>query len=493
MDHRGLKGTSSAQSGYRGARPSPTIDPVPATRRGIAQPGPGRRRVIGVALAVGCVSFAAVAQLREGATPNPAPAAQARRGDAAGLRAGTAFKSVRAVRASTVDQLLGVNADLMQGNWSSIAGPGGMLEQVKFIGAETIRVGVPDPAHWTAPMMQELVAAGIKFDLVVIPSESPGQNVAWIKDFLLRYPGSVTMVEGPNEPNNWGVSFNNKTGVEGAVLWQNEFHRIMNDDPVTARLPVYGMSSYPVVASHSDINNLHVYAFNGDQARHHFEQARSAQEAVDPGKPWGITEFGYFTIPGFAPAGFPRWQGIDEQTQAKLTANAYLEAASMGATHLSLYALRDWPKAQAGDFGGHFGLFRGDNSPKPAAVALHNIETVLHDSESATFVPGSLEYATTASADVRSLLMQRADGQFVLAFWKTPDVWDQIAKRPRGNPAENFDLRLAASAVSLEVFDPLVGPAAVQSVQNVAEWRLSVIDHPIFVVIGGGTAAAGPR
>src|SRR5690348_5453704 len=154
----------------------------------------------------------------------------------------------QAVRAFEIDRLLGVNPDFWQGNWSRISGSGGMIEQARFVGAETLRIGAPDPANWATPLIPELVEAGVKLDLVTLPSAMPQQNATWIKEFLVRYPGSVAMVEGPNEPNNWGVNYASKSGVEGAVAWQRDFYAMMKADPVTADLPIYGMSSFPVVA-----------------------------------------------------------------------------------------------------------------------------------------------------------------------------------------------------------------------------------------------------
>ena len=396
-------------------------------------------------------------------------------------RASAQTTARQAIPARAVTNLLGVQPDLNQGNWASIEGTGGMIEQARFVGAGILRVSVPDPDNWATPNLPQLVAAGLKLDFIAAPYAPPDRNALWIKDFLTQFPGSVALVEGPNEPNNFAVEYAGETGVSAAMRWQADFYAAMKADPVTAHVPIYGLASFPKVAAASDVNNLHVYPIRARQARRAIEDEAREQRAVDPGKPWGITEFGYFTIPGFEPPG-QHWEGVDEVTQAKLLASAYFDAASLGASHLILFNLRDWCSNRADDVNAHFGLFRCDNSPKPAANILRNIAAHLADHGEAVR-PGRLSFRTNASPQVRDMLLQRGDGRFVLVFWRTPDIWDENADRQINHEYQRFTLQFEARQASVQVFDPLTDAEAVWSERNAQQVPVVIVDRPVIVVV----------
>jgi hypothetical protein len=397
-------------------------------------------------------------------------------------RASAQTAARQALPARAVANLLGVQPDLNQGNWASIEGSGGMIEQARFVGAGILRVNVPDPDNWATPHLSQLVAAGLRLNFIAAPYAPPDRNVLWIKDFLTQFPGSVAFVEGPNEPNNFAVEYAGETGVGAAVRWQADFYAAMKADPVTAHIPVYGLASFPKIAAASDVNNLHVYPIRARQARRAIEDEAREQQAIDPGKPWGITEFGYFTIPGFEPPG-QYWEGVDEITQAKLLANAYLDAASLGTNHLILFNLRDWCSTRPDDVNAHFGLFRCDNRPKPAAHVLRNIAALLAD-HGEDFRPGRLSFRTNASSQVRNLLLQRSDGSFILIFWRTPDVWDENADRRINHEDQRFTLQFGTRQASVQVFDPLTSAEAVWFGRNAQQVPVAIADGPILVVIG---------
>lgn len=383
----------------------------------------------------------------------------------------------RAIRVSGVEQALGANSQLLYGNWTSIPS---MIAQAEYAGIDALRVGAPTakpgPVYYSH--LEQIAAAGLKLDVVVDTSDTPVNNASAIAGFLKLHPGSIAFIEGPNEPNNWGVDYAGKSGVEGAKAWMADFYAAMNANALTKDVAIAGMSSWPPVAAESDTNNLHIYPNHGDQPRTYIAEGVAAQGAADPGKGFVITEMGWYTAPGLGDAG-AAWSGVDEATHAKLVLNAYMDAASMGISHVGFYELRDWIFT---DIAAHFGLFRKDDTPKPAATALHNLEAVLADTgaTAGTFAPGSLDYTTTAPSDVQSMLMQKSSGEFVLAFWREPDVWDQAAQKAINPAGVSFNLQLA-SAVNASVFDPLAGSAAIKTAQGATTLALSLTDHPVLV------------
>lgn len=386
-----------------------------------------------------------------------------------------------AVPTSTVDRLLGVNVDLTQGNWTSIDT---MIAQAWYIGADMLRVAVPTASNWTVPYgcMDQLAAAGLKLDMVVDTGTTPAANVAAIAAFLIAHPGSVAFVEAPNEPNNWGVNYAGRTGVAGAQAWQQEFYAAMNANPVVASVPIIGMSSWPPVATASDANNLHIYPNNGNQPGTDIANGVAVQVAVDTGKAFVISEMGWFTAPGVSAPG-TGWVGVDEATQAKLMLNAYMDAASLGALGLEFYELRDWIYTDAA---AHFGLFHSDDTPKLAAVALHNLQTILTNPNAGTgaYTPGSLDTTITAPANVHSMLMQDSAGVFTLALWREPDIWDEANGRPITADTVTVNLHLNAAA-DIATYDPRVGDQALHTSLATTDIQLAVSDHPILLRITG--------
>ena len=393
----------------------------------------------------------------------------------------------QAIRASRVDHALGVQTDLTTGNWSSIPT---MIAEAQYIGAETVRVYVPTEGNWTTRYgyTEQLTDAGLKLDLVADTGDTPARNVAAIAAFVTAHPGSVALIEGPNEPNNNGVQYAGLSGVAGALAWQHDFYAALNANPATADIPVAGVSSWPYVAAASDENNLHVYPDNGDQPLAAIAANIAQQNAVDPNKPFAITEMGWSTLPGVRPQG-ANMAGVDTATQAKLLLNGYMDAASLGATHVGLYDLRDWATAP-GDFYSHFGLFFSNDTPKPAAVALHNMQAILADAGASadSFTPGSLDYALSAQ-DVRSMLLQKSSGEFVLALWREPDIWNEAGGVAINAAGESVTLRVGGTA-DAAVYDPLIGTRPISNVAATNNFTLTVTDHPIFVTLSGVTAAA---
>ena len=380
-----------------------------------------------------------------------------------------------ALRAYDVDNALGVHTDITQGNWSDIDT---MIAQARYAGIDTLRVGVPSPNNaWTSPYLDTLAKAGLKLEMLVDTRETPQANAALIAGFVKAHPGSVSFVEGPNEPSNWGVDYAGKSGTAGAQAWQKEFYAAMNADPATADITVAGPSSW--IASASDVINVHPYAQRGDQPGSYIDRELVNMNAIDPGKGFVITETGYYTLPGANP------NGVDEATQAKLVLNTYMDAVSKGAKSVGFFALRDWQNPDWDSFG----LFHGDNSPKPAATALHNLESILTDggAGAATFKPGTLDYTVTAPADVHSMLMQKSGGEFVLAVWREPDVWNEASMRATNPAGEGVHLQLAAAA-NVAIYDPLTGTGATKTAAGVTALDLTVVDHPVFLSLTASAA-----
>jgi hypothetical protein len=389
------------------------------------------------------------------------------------------------LRASTVENALGIQPDLVQGNWSTIPD---MIAQAKYAGVDTLRIAAPTTNN-PYGQFDRLAEAGFKLEFVADTAQTPQVNADAIAAFVKLHPGSVAFVEGPNEPNNFTVTYHGQSGIPAAISWQADFYAAMNANPVTAAIPVAGMSSWPAVAAASDLNNMHIYPSAGGQPAAALAEGLGVQNSVDPGKGFVVTEEGWYTAPGVTDPN-PFVNGVDEPTQAKLMLNAYMDGMSQGASAVTLYSLRDWIYT---DTGGHFGIFHADGTPKAAATALHNVDAILIDAapDAATFATQALDYSVQGAAGVKSLVMEKANGDYVLALWSEPDVWNETVGNAINPATSTYTVHLG-KATDTAVYDPMVGSAAIKTAAGVQDLQVSISDHPVFVTLHAAAALPPP-
>jgi hypothetical protein len=185
---------------------------------------------------------------------------------------------------------------------------------------------------------------------------------------------------------------------------------------------------------------------------------------------------------------------VDETTQAKLVLNTYADAAQLGSKATDVYNLLDaYPDPSGTDQGAHYGLFRLDNSPKPAATAIHNLTSILQDSgpDSSSFSAGSLAYSVTGLPDTGyTSLTEKSSGSFQIMIWNEPAVWDLGSHQPIADSSTSVTVDLGQNFDTVQVFDPLQSADAVQIFHNVTALSLDLSDHLLIVQASGAQAAS---
>jgi hypothetical protein len=255
-------------------------------------------------------------------------------------------------------------------------------------------------------------------------------------------------------------------------------------DAVLAGLPVYDLTGGEFaelelglsdISGHADFANQHPYPQRGDQPASWI--ARGFEHyAGDP--PKVITEFGYYTDPTDTEG----WGGVSEDVQAKSILNGLFDAFALGVTRTYIYELVDvLPVPEY--WGNHFGLFRSDHSPKPAAAAIHNLTSLIAGVDG-VFTPGRLDFQLSGlPASGNRLLFQRQDGTFVLALWNEPDNWDELAHRPLATTPTNVTVDLGFAYRSVQVFDPIAGIDPISVRDGERTFVLPLDDHPLLVFV----------
>lgn len=359
---------------------------------------------------------------------------------------------------------IGVNMHLDSGG--AYANLAAIEADLRYLGVSNVRDSASnggDFALWS----QVAQATGVKFDDYIGETSVAGMNAELALMAPLANAGILNALEGGNEEDNaYPASLGNTLAATAA--FQGQLYTLATQ----LGLPAINMSfgdgwtaannwhgNYDKVGDLSAIAtyaNAHVYPAAAPAAI--VQQLNTDAHLAASTRPIINTEFGY------------NLQVNDPTQAAKWTLDGLLDAWSSGDVQTYLYGLVD-------DSSGNWGLFNADGTARPAATAIHNLVSLLSDTGSGG---GSLAYSLTDSTGgLNSTLLAKSDGTFWLALWNETSGADAVT------------LNLANAATQIQVFDPLTGTTAIQSVSNSATLNLTLPDHPLLVEIGGaGTATA---
>lgn len=352
-----------------------------------------------------------------------------------------------------------------------------VISDLRYLGLQNVRDWSLKPTGQGQESYQRAAAAGVKFDLIFREWSIP-EGIAPLNAYFQRHPASVVAIEGPNEVNNEPVEFNGLKGDAAAQALQAALYRAVKADPTLRPVPVFNVTSYPDLKGEADYANFHAYAHNGDQPGDELAKSLARQRAVMPSGPIVLTESGYTTLASDR-------DGVDERTQAKLTLNTLFDGIRLGASRVYLYELLDAYADPAGaDKQRHFGLFRFDGSPKPAATAVHNLSAILAVAGKGGGAPGQHPRFQGMPADGRSLTLTAADGGVVVALWREPRIWDHARRSPVAVPGVRMTVTARAP---VEIYDPLQASTPVAKTGRDEAASFELVDHVVLVrVLGGG-------
>ncbi len=420
---------------------------------------------------------------------------------------GQATAQITAVPARAFLRSLGVNSAVSKrGETLSDT-----IQAARFLGLGWFRAGYESEVP-VADLIELHQQTGVRFSYGLM---SGGTNITRLLAGARQLAAADALIalEGNNEPNNWGVAYAGPAGGRN-LSWlpvaklQAELYRAVKSDPLLKDFPVWSPSEmgaetdnvglqYLTVPTNSgclmpdgtkfaDAANCHNYLTHPGWSGLHDNQT---WVAADPGsscrvdglygnhgRTWGHHYEGYsestlLTLPKVTTETGVTLEGpITEEVQARLYLSAYLDQFKRGWSHTSIYLLRD-----RSDEGGNqtFGFYRPDYTPRKAAVFLHNLTMILAD-DRAIQTAGTLNYALPHQpATVHDLLLQKQDGTFELV------IWDE---RFTGGE-DNVDVNFGNAFSSVKVYDPTVGTAAIQLLNNVKSVSWKASNHPVVIEI----------
>jgi hypothetical protein len=404
---------------------------------------------------------------------------------------------VGAVAADDFLSSLSINTHIDQG----ITGAS-YIEPLRYLGIRNIRDGARNLGQTLLLHRQ----TGVRFDLI----GGGDLHAVILAGKILANAGALLSFEGPNEPNNFPITYNGRMGG-GTGSWtpvaqfQQALYQAVKSDSELRDYPVFAVSeagaeidnvglqfltipagagtTFPDGTRYADYANPHNYV-SSTRGIYIDNQAWNASDPtldgpwdslyVEYGVTWrrhfnGYTNEQLMALPRVTTeTGWDSVAGIGgEKTQGIVLVNTYLAAFKRGWRYTFIYQLRD---GEGGS--GNQGLFHLDSTPKLAATYIHNLTKILADS-SQIASPGHLEYSiTNQTATVHDLLLQKSDGVFELALWD---------ENVRGS--DHVALNLGRAHAKVNVYDVTVGTSPTQTLTNVDSISLILSDHALIVEV----------
>ncbi|MDI6451659.1 glycosyl hydrolase [Anaerobaca lacustris] len=403
---------------------------------------------------------------------------------------------------------------------SSITGRGetlaGTMEALTYTGIRFIRCGLEDRISVDDMIeLRKQTGARIAYGLL-----SGGTDLGRLirEARPLASAGALLAVEGNNEPNNWGITYQGEVGGRDkswlpVARLQRDLYQAVKSDPVLRDCPVWNISEsgaqtdnvglqfltipdgagtlMPDGTQYADFANCHNYITHPSWPGLHDNQTwRSASPGPDCpvdglygnyGRTWrnhfaGYSESELLTLPRVTTeTGYPVGGPVTEDIQARLFVNLYLSQFKRRWSHTAIYLLRTRSNEPAHHI---YAMYKMDYTPKQAAHYLHNLTTILADSGSVS-EPGQLDYSIpNQPATVHDLLLQKSDGTFALVLW---------GERFAGG-ADKVTVNLGARCATVKVYDPTTDVSPTQSLSDVGSLSLTMTDHPVIIELAASGA-----
>jgi hypothetical protein len=392
---------------------------------------------------------------------------------------------------------LGVNTHVDQGY-----DPVSYIEPLRYLGVRNIR----DSERNLSGTLMLHEQTGVQIDLLL-----GGDLPRFIEAArIVAKARALLSMEGPNEPNNFPITYNGERGGGNSLTWvpvaklQSDLYGAVKKDPDLSRYPVFQVSEggaetedvglqflkIPVDARtllpdgtlFADYANVHNYV-SGVRTGYLDNQAWRAADPVlnshwdglygEYGRTWKRHFRGYSndqleTLPRVTTeTGWNAPNPQEERIQGIVLVNTYLAQFKRGWRYTFLYELGE---GEGGN--GNQGLFHVDWTPKLAATYIHNLTSILADS-SAPIPPRKLDYAITQQPPtVHDLLLEKSSGAFELLVWG-----EQVAG------VNTVLVNLGRIFARVAIYDITADTTPFRVLHNIDSLSLTVGDHAMIVEV----------
>jgi len=332
----------------------------------------------------------------------------------------------------------------------------------------------------------------------------------------LAKAGALLSIEGPNEPNNWGVTYQGERGGSNGswmavAKLQRDLYSAVKNDPALKHYPVWMPSETGAQTDNTGLQFLTIpkgantlmpdgteYA---DYACCHNYICHPSWQGLHDNQTWlsslpfkecpvdglygnygltwrnkfaGYTDKALETLPrvttetGYA---IDEKEGVTEEIQARLYLNLYLSQFKQGWKHTAVYLLKG--RANEPDHE-KFAFYTLDYKPKQAAIYMHNFTAILADPQPVKS-PGRLAYVIpNQPSTTHDLLLQKSNGHYLLAIW---------GERFGSGGTDAVTVRFGKIVKQLNLYDPTAGTMPLSKSQKINSIELEVSDHPVILDI----------
>jgi len=376
-----------------------------------------------------------------------------------------------------------------------------IISSLDYLGISHVRDSYSAFGHGNA-VIDALANAGVSFDFRVsytLPaagSSGLASYVSALAEFKTEHPGLLLSIEGINEANLNSFSYNGMTSLEGAAAFQEALYAAVKANAVLSDVTVVNFSignqtdamnaTVSDMSAYSDAANAHVYVQTGALADGQIEQDLALAKDISTNDPVIVTETGYTTLSSTAGI------GVNEDAQAKLVLSNLLLAYENGSSATYLYELFDSPSSVSrGDKEAHFGLFNTDGTPKEAAVAVHNLTTILsHGDDGSAHTGADISYSlSNAPSYTHTMLMNKSGAVSDLVVWADTLKWDNTTQAEIDTPPTTVTVQFGQVESAIYVYDPLKGTAPVAVYYNTSAIQIDLSDRPLVIEVGATAAA----
>lgn len=407
------------------------------------------------------------------------------------------------VRSIDFVQSIGVN---IKGSvlYNGYANSSLILQSLNYIGVSNVRDALVQYGK-AAPVLDALADAGIRFDFRVssaLPAKGAdgmAEYVAMLKAFQAEHPGAILSIEGLNEANAFYFNYNGDSSIAGAAAFQQYLYTAIKADPQLANLPVYNFTiadhsdaSYAAMGdlgAYSDAANIHLYMSTSGSGDPRMEYVMGLGRGASRGDPLVVTEIGHTTLrtePGI---------GTSQKAQAKMMLSELLLAYENGSQASYIYELFDNSASRPrGEKEVYFGLFSEAGNPKPAAIALHNLTTILTSGDEGGadgVLPVAFSVQSSAST-VHAMSFEKSGGVYDIAVWNDRPVWNDATDADYANPIISTVVSLGRVESIVRVYDPMIGLTPIATYRNVSSVTLPLRDSPLIIEVGANDVVREP-
>jgi|GEM_PF-2758037 len=385
---------------------------------------------------------------------------------------------------------IGVNTHLRytDGGYANVSK---VVSDLAYLGITQVRDQISNGSGGSAPISSyvALARAGVQFTFNVNATSTTGlqSQLGMVDQVAKSVAGSVVGIEGANEINNFGATYNGVSGLQGALNLQRALYSAVHSDSNLQGVGVdyftgynagsIGMGPDPLATTGlADYDTQHPYPNNGQAPGAWVARSQALPNTASSTAAAVFTETGYTT------------NQVNQDVQAKYTLDLLLDTAKEGISKTYLYELMDAyaPGSRQGDAG--FGLFDSTGAPKEAATAIHNLSAILSDkgANAAGFQATALNYSVAGlSSNGSSMAIEKSNGDYVIAVWAEPQIWNNSSKSEVAAPNQTVTITLPQAYATEQVFDPLPGSAPIATFSGQSSITVTVTDHPLLIEVSG--------